>query len=185
MQSYPIVQNPISSQTFKLAKDLLQILGGALFLSLASQITIPLSPVPLTMQTFAVMVLALTLGRVKGTLAVVAYLVETMFGLPVLANAASSPFAIVGIRGGYLFGFIVQCYLAGVVFEKASSKAISYGTLLVSLLMISALQMFLGALWLSSFIGLGQALMAGFVPFIPGEFLKCVFVLGLFKKKTV
>ena len=183
MQSYPIVQNPISSQTFRLAKDLLQILGGALFLSLASQVTIPLTPVPLTMQTFAVMILALTLGSVKGTLAVVAYLIETMFGLPVLANAASSPLAIVGVRGGYLFGFIIQCYLSGLLFEKASSKAISYATMLVSLVMISALQMFLGSLWLSSLVGLKAALMAGFIPFVPGEFLKCVFTLGLFKTK--
>lgn len=165
---------------FRYAKDALQVIGGSLFLAFSAQIAIPFLPVPLTMQTFAVMILALTLGKVKGTLSVVAYITESMMGLPVLSQATIAPLAIVGLRGGYLFGMIVQSYLVGSLFEKFSK--LSYSTLLISLMLISTLQLSMGTLWLGSFIGWNQALMAGFYPFIIGETIKCISLLCIAKK---
>ncbi|HRD55187.1 MAG TPA: biotin transporter BioY [Parachlamydiaceae bacterium] len=157
---------------FSYAKDALQVVAGSLFLSLCAQIAIPLFPVPLTMQTFAVMLLGATLGKVKGTLSVLAYIAESMLGFPVLAGMIVEPLAIFGLRGGYLFGFIAQAYLTGTFFEKYKTPSFSFT--LFSLLLISLLQLGMGALWLASFIGLNQALLLGFYPFVPGTVLKCL-----------
>lgn len=163
------------------AQDIFQVIAGSLFLSVAAQIAIPFIPVPLTMQTFAVMLLGLTLGPVKGALSVALYIAESMTGLPILANFKSNPTALVGLCGGYIFGWVVQAYLTGLLFEK-SSKA-SFKTLLGALLFISALQLGMGTLWLASFIGLKEAIFAGFVPFIIGETLKCIAILKIAARK--
>jgi len=181
MQSYIQTITSVSDKPIlRYLKDAFQVIGGSLFLAFAAQIAIPLTPVELTMQTFAVMLLALTLGKVKGTLSVIAYIIESMMGFPVLSNASIAPLAIIGIKGGYLLGFVIQAYLCGSLFEKFSK--LSYSILLVSLVLISSLQLSIGALWLGNFIGWNQALIVGFYPFIPGEIIKCIAVLGFAKK---
>lgn len=178
-----ILTQTVSSKSVKSytesAKDALQILGGSLFLALSAQIAIPFLPVPLTMQTFAVMMLALCLGKRKALLSVVAYIAESMFGLPVLSQMSQAPLAIIGLRGGYLFGFMIQAYLAGALFEK--SRELKFSSIVMALFLISILQLSVGALWLGTFIGWNQALVAGFYPFIIGEAVKC-FAIASFAK---
>lgn len=161
-------------------KDAFQILAGSLFLTLSAQIALPLFPVPLTMQTFAVMLLGVTLGKVKGTLSVLTYLVESTLGLPVLSGMVVEPLAIVGLRGGYLMGFLLQAFLTGAFFEKFKKPSFSFT--LTALMAISLLQLGMGTLWLASFIGLNQAVLVGFLPFISGAFIKCLLFFPASKK---
>jgi biotin transport system substrate-specific component len=174
-----IIQAIDSKPVLRFAKDTMQVLGGSLLLATAAQMAIPMWPVPLTMQTLAVMFLGLTLGKVKGTLSVILYMIEAMMGLPVLTGGAPVAAAMM-LRGGYLFGFAVQAYFTGLLFEKFSK--ISYPIMFTLLTLVSILQLSLGALWLGSMVGFQTAFMTGFYLFIPGEIVKCLTILAFAKK---
>ncbi len=180
-----ILAQTVSSNSVKsyadLAKDFFLVLGGSLFLAIAAQIAIPFLPVPLTMQTFAVMMLSLALGKRKAVLSVAAYIAESMLGLPVLSQMSVAPLAIIGLRGGYIFGFMIQAYLAGALFEKSSE--LKFSSIAIALFLISVLQLSVGALWLGTFIGWNEALIAGFYPFIIGEAVKCLGVASFCQAK--
>jgi biotin transport system substrate-specific component len=161
---------------------ILQILGASLLLALFSQINIPLgfTPIPLTGQTFAVMLLGIFLGKNKASLAVIVYLLEGAVGLPFFAGGSWGFIHIIGPSGGYLLGFIVQAYLVGKFIGNASSYQ---GIRTLSFLMLSCLfQLGLGVLWLSVFIGFSSAVVMGLYPFLIGETIKSL-TLALYLKK--
>lgn len=164
----------------KIVKSVFQVFAGSLFLAMSAQISIPLSFVPLTMQTFAVMMLGLTLGRVKGALSVALYLLESFMGYPVLSGLSVASVPLITLRGGYLFAMVLQAYLTGLLFEKYSH--LSNVVLLGSLFSITVLQLSMGAFWLGTTIGFQEALFAGFFPFLAGEFFKSVALLSFNKK---
>lgn len=148
------------------AYDALTVLGGSLFIALLSQISIPLifSPVPLTLQTLAVLLVGSLLGPKKGVLAVLTYLAESALGLPFLAGGAFGMASLCGATGGYLIGFVFAAYVVGVFKEKMAGFALA-----------TALIWFFGALWLSLFVGsLSTALLLGVVPFIATDLLKAL-----------
>ena len=148
-----------------------QILGASLFIGLLAQIRIPLyfTPVPITGQTLAVMLIGALLGSRKGSIAVICYLVQGCLGMPVWAGGGIDLMRLAGPTGGYLIGFVVQAYLTGFLFEQKSFTRLPA---FLKIVIASALQLALGALWLSSFTGWSSALMLGFYPFILGEILK-------------
>lgn len=152
--------------------SVLQVLGASCFLALCSQISIPLffTPVPLSLQTFAVLLIGVTLGSRKGVLSVLAYLTQGCLGLPVFAGGSFGVVALYGVTGGYLLGFVCQVYLAGWFSER--QKTFRESKTVVSLFFACVLQLLLGTLWLSSFVGISSALMMGFYPFLIGELLK-------------
>lgn len=158
--------------------SVLQILGASFLIALAAQIQIPLffSPVPLSGQTLAVMFIGATLGSRKGGLSVLAYILEGTSGLPVFAGAGFGPMALLGPTGGYLVGFILQAYFVGFCVE--SQRIFSAFRTIAFLMLTSLLQLGLGVLWLTQFVGFESAIAMGFVPFIFGESLK---VLGMTK----
>lgn len=166
----------ISSHREERAKDFLtalfQVIGGSLLIALCAQIKIPLffSPIPLSLQTLAVMLVAGSLGRTKGSLAVMAYLGQLCYGLPVAAGGVAAPLAMIGASGGYLVGFVMQAYLVGWCAEQ--KNRMSSLTLMGALVLISFLQLGFGSLWLGAFIGMKSSIWAGFLPFVPGEILK-------------
>lgn len=153
---------------------LIQVIGGSFLIALCSQIKIPLSfsPVPITLQTLAVMIVGCLLGKRNGAMSVLLYLTQGSAGLPVWAGGAVNSLALLGPTGGYLIGFVMQAYLAGWCMENGQS--IRSGKLLFSLFFISLLQMALGTAWLGAYVGFENAVMMGFLPFLPGDFLKCV-----------
>lgn len=152
--------------------SLFQILAGSLLLALAAQIAVPLyfSPVPVTGQTLAIMFIGATLGSRKALLTVLAYLAEGALGLPVFSCATSGLASLLGLKAGYFFGFAIQAYLVGLFFER--QKTFSLPAALVALFSIDLLQLSLGALWLSLFVGVKSAMAMGFYPFILGETVK-------------
>ncbi|MGA8163782.1 MAG: biotin transporter BioY [Waddliaceae bacterium] len=152
----------------------LQVLGASFFLALCSQIKIPLyfTPVPLTLQTLAVMMIGGVLGRKKGSLSVLLYLGQIAVGLPFCAGGASNPLALAGPTGGYFFGFVVQAYLTGEYLEK--ERPFDSAKLLLMIFLISLLPLAMGTVWLGYCLGWKDAMVFGFYPFIPGDIVKCI-----------
>jgi biotin transport system substrate-specific component len=153
---------------------LLCLVGGSLFLAFLSQIAIPLwfTPVPITLQSFGVMLLGALLGSKKGALAVILYLIEGGIGLPVFAGGAAGFGVFFGLTGGYLLGFILAAYLIGWLLERGWQE--SYLLTLTALSSGTIIIWSMGALWLSFFVGVSQALILGVYPFVIGCSLKII-----------
>lgn len=162
----------ISNEKNHSAVVLAQVIFCSLLIAFCAQIRIPLffTPVPLTLQTLAVMVVGCMLGSKYAAYSAALYVVESMVGLPVLSGGRSDMLGVVSPIGGYLVGYIMQAYLTGWFVERVER----FGGLVVfcGLLVTCALQLSLGSIWLGTFVGYGQGFLLGFVPFIPGEMLK-------------
>ncbi|MEX2144447.1 MAG: biotin transporter BioY, partial [Anaerolineales bacterium] len=93
--------------------DLSLIILGSLLVAAAAQLSLPLQPVPITGQTFAVLLVGMLLGSRRGALALAAYLAQGVAGLPVFAEAKFGLATVQGPTGGYLLGFIAAAWLVG------------------------------------------------------------------------
>ncbi len=156
----------------------LVVLGTAL-LALAARIEIPLpfSPVPVTGQTFAVLLLAAALGARLGVATVVAYILEGIVGLPVFAGGASGLARLTGPTGGYLAGFVVAAAIIGWAAERGWTRRIptTAATMLIGEVAIYAI----GLAWLSRFPLPVGVLEAGLYPFIAGDAYKVALVVAV------
>ena len=161
----------------------LQVLGASLFIAFCAQISIPLyfTPVPISGTTFAVMLVGACLGSRKGLLSVLAYLLEGAVGLPVFNGGHFGVVALLGVHGGYRLALPLQAYLVGWCMERQSSVN-SLRTAFV-LMLSSVMVLGLGSIWLSHFVGLENALLLGFVPFIIGDMLKCLCITAYLKRR--
>ena len=137
-------------------------------------IPLPFTPVPLTLQTFAVLAGAAALGAERAVLAQVLYIALAVAGLPVLAGGAGGREEVMGATGGYLLGFVVASYVVGRISAagastKTSTTALAYvaGSLVIYTL---------GAPWLAYVTGntLTWAIANGVVPFLIGDAIKAV-----------
>src|SRR5687768_16101544 len=86
--------------------DVVLILTGIAFTSIAAQVTFPSSPIPVTGQTVAVLLVGMSLGALRGAITMVVYAAGGAAGLPIFANSSSGVDSIVGVTGGYILGFI-------------------------------------------------------------------------------
>lgn len=153
------------------------VLGTAL-LALSSYIEVPMIPVPITMQTFAVTLVGALYGWRLGTLTVVAWLVEGASGMPVLAGGASGLQHFAGPTAGYLFAFPVSAAICGWLAERGwngSRPMLSF----LAMLLGNGACLVLGALWLAAMIGTEKAIMLGVVPFLIGSVLKSALAAAL------
>ena len=150
------------------AKAILAIVGTAV-LALSAKVQIPFWPVPMTMQTFVVLVLGMAYGARLGAVTVGLYLVEGAAGLPVFATGSGLAY-IAGPTGGYLIGFILASYVIGMLANRGWDRSMTktLGAMLAGTVII----FFLGIAWLSTFIGFEKAIVAGLLPFIPSELFK-------------
>ncbi len=114
-----------------LLKKTLMVVGGSMFIAIAAQFSVPFIPVPLTLQTLAILIVGLSFGSRLGALTVVAYLLEGAAGLPVFANGGSAA-ALVGPTAGFLFGFIALAYIAGFVAERTKNTFVMIGGALLA-----------------------------------------------------
>jgi biotin transport system substrate-specific component len=153
-----------------LARDAALVLGGSLLIALCAQISVPLFPVPITAQTFAVLLVGASLGARRGALSVALYLAEGLAGLPVFAGGELGPSVLFGPRGGYLLGFIPGAFVVGMLAERGLDR--SWKTALPVFLAGEAMIFAVGLAWLSALIGREQAIAVGLLPFIPGELIK-------------
>jgi len=152
------------------------VLGLTGFTALAAQVAIPLpfTPVPLTLQTFAVLVGAAALGAERAVIAQILYITLAVAGAPVLAGGASGREVVVGATGGYLIGFVLASYVVGRISSNgASTKS---GKTALAFLAGSVLIYALGAPWLAFTTGntITWAVVNGVVPFLVGDLIKAV-----------
>ena len=89
------------------------MIAGTIFIALAAQVAIPFIPVPLTLQTLAILIVGLTFGSRLGAVTLLTYLAEGAAGLPVFANGGAGLAYMMGPTAGFLVGFVVLAYLAG------------------------------------------------------------------------
>lgn len=162
----------LSTRRYAAIFDVAAILAGSLFIGLSAQVGVrlPFSPVPITGQTLAVLLVGALLGSRRGALAVVAYLAEGLAGLPVFANGMAGPVYFFGPTGGYLLGFVAAAAITGALAERGWDRR-SSTTVAAMLLGDLAIYAF-GLAWLLAFVGLDKVLFLGLFPFIPGDLLK-------------
>ncbi|MCV3735523.1 biotin transporter BioY (plasmid) [Rhizobium sp. TRM96647] len=156
------------------------VLAGTLALALASRISVPMVPVPITMQTFAVTMIGALYGWRLGTLTVLAWLGEGMAGLPVLAGGAGGIAHFVGPTAGYLVSFPLMAAMVGWLAERGwtgSRIVASFAAHFAANIFCLAL----GGAWLATLIGLEKALMLGVVPFVLGAVLKSALAAAVLK----
>lgn len=153
-----------------LARDAALIGAGAILTALCSQATIPWHPVPFTLQTFAVLLTAFALGSRRGAAAQLAYVGSGALGLPVFAGWSGGLAHLLGPTGGYLIGFVAAAWLVGRLAEKGWDRRLDLSLAAMALGNL-AIYTF-GAAWLSAYVGLGEALRSGVLPFLLGDAVK-------------
>ena len=161
--------------------DLALIVGGSLLIGLSAQfaVRLPFSPVPVTAQTFAVLMIGALFGSQRGGVTVLLYVIEGAAGLPVFAMGQGGAAVLLGPRGGYLVGFVVVAYAVGLLAERGWDRRI--GTTVLAMLFGEALMYVFALSWLFCLrlvfrvpIGAGSILAIGLHPFIVGDILKIV-----------
>jgi biotin transport system substrate-specific component len=162
----------------KFAKIILITLIGSLLLTISAKIKIPFYPVPMTMQTFVILFLGITLGSKIGLLTVSVYLLEGIYGLPVFASTPEKGIGLIYFTGptmGYLLGFLLAAYFSGLFkYEKGLLNTFIKLIFSVSFIYI------LGIIWLGILIGWEKPLFKlGIQPFLLAELFKILLLLVL------
>ena len=161
-----------------LARQAILVIGGAAFVGLAAQVAIPLpfTPVPLTLQTFAVLLAGAALGSLRGVMAMSLYAVAGVAGVPWFAEG-SSGFAMASF--GYILGFIAAAGIVGRVAEHGATLTVwrTAGLMVLGNLVIYAV----GVTWLKYAIDATwtTALQLGVAPFLIGDVVKIALAAGL------
>ena len=167
----------------KLFKSLVVIVLGSIALTISAKIKIPFYPVPMTMQTFVVLFLGISLGHKIALAAIGLYLIEGIAGLPVFSNSPEKGVGLVYFTGptmGYLVGFLTACYLASKV--KIDDN---FFVVLFKLLVATSTIYILGLIWLGTLIGWDKPIFAlGAKPFLLAEIFK-IMLLALLTKQII
>lgn len=172
--------SPIDLQGRSLAWKVGAVVLGTLFLALASYVEVPMLPVPVNMQTFAVALIGALYGWRLGAVTVVAWLGQAALGMPVLSGGAAGAHHFVGPTAGYLFAFPLAAALSGWLAERGwngNRVVLAF----VGMLMSNAVCLALGAAWLAAMIGLEPAIVHGVTPFLVGAVLKSALGAAILK----
>ncbi len=148
------------------------VAAGSLTVALAAQVAVPLpfTPVPLTMQPFAVLLVGALLGSRRGALAMLAYLAEGAAGLPVFAGGSGGVSRILGPTGGYLMGFVPAAFVTGLLAERGWDRR--FLTTWAAMALGSACLFVCGLGWLAQFTGPSRVIELGLLPFVVGDVMK-------------
>jgi len=151
----------------------LAVLVGTLALAISAHIQVPFWPVPMTMQTFVVLMIGAAFGARLGAATLVAYLIEGSIGLPVFASAAG----LAGPTAGYLVGFLVAATFVGWLADRGHGRSVL--TTLIAFVIGEAIMLGMGTAWLATKVGLEQGLNLGLLPFLPAEGVKVALACAL------
>jgi biotin transport system substrate-specific component len=169
-------------------RDVGLVFGGMLFVAFAAQVKIwlPFTPVPITGQSFAVLLVGALLGSKRGALSLSLYLLSGGFGFPVFVGGNAGFSYLFGQTFGYLFGFAVAAYSVGKLAERGWER--SWRTSLIPFFAGTVIIYLFGAGWLALFWGVEKAFLLGVFPFIFGDVLKLLlaaFLLPVFWREDV
>jgi biotin transport system substrate-specific component len=158
--------------------------GASLFVAVCAHISIPLgfTPVPLTLQTFAVLCVGLVLGPQLGFAALALYLAEGASGLPVFSPHGLGGVAqLLGPTGGYLFSYPIAAAAAGFAMKSVRNRQWQFPAALLGGVIATALVLSIGAAWMAHLLHLAPAAAwhLAVAPFLPGEGLKIAAAAGV------
>ncbi len=146
---------------------------GSLLIAAAAQVNVPMQPVPMTLQTLAVLAVGAAFGWRLGAATVALYVLEGAVGLPVFAEMKAGLPILFGPTGGYLLGFILSAGVVGYLAERGFDRGVF--TMLGAMLIGAAVLYVPGLAWLSGFVGgFEKAVTFGFAPFWIGDIVKAV-----------
>lgn len=164
--------SPLRLQARPLGVQVAAILAGSLLLAASSHVSVPMVPVPITMQTFAVALVGALYGWRLGAITIIVWLIEGAAGLPVLSPGGANGIArFVGPTAGYLLAFPLAGAAVGWLAERGwngQRPFLAFAAMLTG----NGLCLLLGAAWLATIVGPERAIMAGVVPFVLGGVLK-------------
>ena len=167
----------------KVIKYLLTIFLGSLLLTISAKIKIPFYPVPMTMQTFVVVLMGVTFGWKIGVATISLYLLQGIIGFPVFAGTPEKGLGLIYFMGptmGYLIGFLFATFLAGYLNLK-----INIFLIFLKLILSVSIIYILGILWLGHLIGWDKPLLElGLIPFLLAELFK-ISLLTIITKKLI
>ncbi|MDW8313147.1 MAG: biotin transporter BioY, partial [Burkholderiales bacterium] len=166
---------PLGTQSSRLplSRHLVLILIGVGLLWLSAKLQIPFWPVPMTMQTYVVLVLGMAYGLRLGTLTMLAYLAAGALGLPVFAGTPEKGIGLpymLGPTGGYLVGFVAGAALCGWLAERGFDR--SFWRTAIAMSAGHALIFVFGLAWLTALMGWPKAYAVGLAPFWTATVLK-------------
>jgi biotin transport system substrate-specific component len=174
-----------------IAADALPIAAANILLVLCAHIVIPLpwTPVPITGQTFGVLLVAVLLGARRGAITLILYLLEGAAGLPVFQPLVLPGLArFAGPTAGYLFSYPIAAFVAGWLVERGAKirdsreggSRVAGLSLVAALILGEAIIFACGCGWLALFLGMGWsvALTQGALPFVPGEIIKMALIVA-------
>lgn len=153
---------------------------GSLLLWASAKAHVPMWPVPMTMQSFAVLVIGMGYGLRLGTATVALYLLEGAVGLPVFSGTPERGIGIaymMGPTGGYLAGFLVAAAAVGWLAERGWDRTLPKA---VAAMALGTVLLFVpGVAWLAVLIGWSKAVAAGLTPFLAGSVVKLALAAAL------
>ena len=162
----------------RMLRSLVLAICGSLFVAAAAQVQVPLWPVPVTGQTFAVLIVGMAFGMRLGAATLMLYMAEGMAGLPVFAKLSAGPAVMAGPTGGYIVGFILAAGLVGYLAGRGWDRSIPR-TALAMLLGNIAIYV-PGLLWLGTVVGWDKPVLDwGLTPFLVGDLLKLALAAAL------
>jgi biotin transport system substrate-specific component len=159
------------------------IASAALCTALGAYVCVPLpgTPVPMTLQTFFVLLSGVMLGRRLGTLSQLVYFVLGSAGLPLFARGGAGVATLLGPTGGYLFGFVAAAWLTGWVVSRSENASVLRGVMAMFIGM-AVIYLFgathLAVVWR---LGVRGALVQGVVPFLPGDAVKAAAACAIWR----
>jgi biotin transport system substrate-specific component len=156
-------------------RDLSLIMLGTLFVAALAQVKIalPFTPIPLTGQTFAVLLVGATLGSKRGAGSMLLYIVFGALGLPVFAGGASGITYLSGATLGYLVGFVIAAYIIGLLAERGLERRVR--TSIIPFFVGTIIIYVCGVAWLAVMLGsISKAIVVGLLPFLIGDAIKLI-----------
>ena len=171
----PTLYSRVSPRGRPWLRELLLIPTGVLLLAALAQVEIvlPFTPVPITGQTFGVLLIGAAYGSRRGAATMIAYILAGGLGLPFFSGGGSGMRILTGATAGYLAGFVVAAYVIGALAERGLERSVR--TSLIPFLAGTLIIYVFGVAWLSVVVGgFGKALTLGVLPFLPGDAIKLI-----------
>jgi biotin transport system substrate-specific component len=169
------------SGALAVVRDAGLVIGGAAMTGLAAQVSIPLSftPVPLTLQTFSVLLVGASLGWLRGMLSMLVYLAVPVSGFGWFANGSDYSDPTLKYTYGYLIGFVLAAALAGFLSARGNDRQFvsSFGEMALASAVIYLVGV--SVLMATADLGVADGIAQGVAPFIPGDLLKALAAAGL------
>lgn len=166
------------SRSAGLTRPALLVAGGICLITLGAKASVPFWPVPLTLQTLAISVVAAAYGFRLGVATVASYLMAGLLGVPVFAGMTTGIAPFMGPTGGFLLGFLLMAAIIGAAADRGWDRA--WPRILAAMALANVIVFLPGLAWLGTFTGYGARLVAtGVTPFVVGTVVKTALAAAL------